>query len=176
VTSRDQVAEKHRMMFDLLESRPGLGRVRAILLRSPELGKRISDVDEWLSTDSQVTADLRELAILATAREKDAAYLWSTHVPLAREAGVGETIVDAVRDRTSPEAFPPGLREVVDYVRQQLRAHRIAEELFERLRENYGARWLVELTCLIGHYGLISGIVNAFELAPDEGADPLPVA
>jgi 4-carboxymuconolactone decarboxylase len=159
----------------VVESRPGLGRVRAILLHSPELAKRVSDVDEWLRADSQIATDLRELAVLAIVREKEAAYLWATHVPLARQGGVDEAIVDAVRNRASLEAFPSEMRDVVDYVRQQLRVHHITQELFDRLRDRYGVRWLVDLTCLIGHYGLISGIVNAFALEPDEGADSLPV-
>jgi len=37
-------------------------------------------------------------------------------------------------------------------------------------------RWLVELTALLGHYGIVSGILNAFEVAPAPDAEPLPLA
>ena len=47
--------------------------------------------------------------------------------------------------------------------------------VLDRLRERHSVRWLVEVTCLIGHYGIISGIANAFELAPAAGAEPLPL-
>jgi hypothetical protein len=94
---------------------------------------------------------------------------------LARQAGVSEPAIAAVRDRASLESLQPAERDVVDYVRQQLQTNRVTQDLFDRLRERHSVRWLVELTCLIGHYGIISGIANAFELAPAPGAEPLPL-
>ncbi len=35
--------------------------------------------------------------------------------------------------------------------------------------------WVVELTGLIGHYGNVSGLLNAFEMAPPPDAEQLPV-
>jgi len=32
----------------------------------------------------------------------------------------------------------------------------------------------VELTCLLGHYGIVAAILNAFEVAPAPDAEPLP--
>jgi hypothetical protein len=60
-------------------------------------------------------------------------------------------------------------------VRQLLRTCAAEPALFDRLRERHGVSWLVELTCLIGHYGIVSGILNAFEIAPPPGAEPLPL-
>lgn len=39
----------------------------------------------------------------------------------------------------------------------------------------YGVPWLVELTCLTGHYSLLAGIVNAFEVSPAPDAEQLPL-
>ena len=35
---------------------------------------------------------------------------------------------------------------------------------------------LVELTCLVGHYGIVTAILNAFEVAPASTGEPLPLA
>jgi hypothetical protein len=35
--------------------------------------------------------------------------------------------------------------------------------------------WLVELTALIGHFGIITAVLNAFEVAPGPGAEALPL-
>ena len=175
VTAREQLAETDRPLFDTLAAGRGSGGGRALLMYSPELSQRVFDVGDWLRTSSEVAPDLRELAVLAVAREKDASHVWSVHVPQARRAGLGEAAVTAVRDRASLQGLPPGERDVVDYVRQQLRTHRVTPDLFDRLCDDHNVRWLVELTCLIGHFGIISAIVNAFELAPDAGADFLPL-
>lgn len=174
VTSPDQLPPADRPRFDSLGAGPNVAAARAILFYSPDLSHRIADVGEWMRTDSEVAPGLRELAIVATAREKDTPYVWANRAPVARRAGASEAAITAVRDRASLAEIPPAERDVVDYVRQQLRTHRVTQDLFDRLRDRYGVPWLVELTCVIGHYGIISGIANAFELAPT-GEDRLPL-
>jgi hypothetical protein len=51
----------------------------------------------------------------------------------------------------------------------------LAGALFERLKERHGVRWLADLTVAPGHFGLISGINNAFEVPPNPEGDQLPV-
>ena len=45
----------------------------------------------------------------------------------------------------------------------------------DRLRERHGIPWLVELTATIGHYGMVTAQINAFELAPRADAELLPL-
>jgi len=42
-----------------------------------------------------------------------------------------------------------------------------------RLKDRYGVPWVVELTGVIGHYGMITGLLNAFEMAPPPDAEQL---
>lgn len=177
ITRRDQVPEEHRPIFD--EVAEGRGSVRgpfSILMWSPALCRRHLDVSSYLRFRSQVKADVRELAIIATAREKDCPYVWAAHAPAARKAGVTEAAITAVRDHGDLTGLTPAERDTVDYVRQLLRANAVAEPLFGRLRDRYGVPCLVELTGLVGHYGIVSGILNAFEIAPAPDAEPLPLA
>lgn len=177
VSRRDQVPEEHRSVFDAVAE--GRGSVRgpfSILMHSPVLCRRHLDVGSYLRFNSQVKPDSRELAIIATAREKDCPYVWAAHAPAARKAGISDAAVTAVRDRGDLTGLPSAERDAVDYVRQLLRANHVAQPLFDRLQGRYGVTWLVELTCLIGHYGIVSGILNAFEVAPAPDAEQLPLA
>lgn len=175
ITRREQVAEEHRSAFDAVAK--GRGSVRgpfSILMASPALCRRHLDVSNYLRFTSSVTSELKELAIIATAREKDCGYVWAAHAPAARKAGVADAVVATVRDRGDLTSLPPAERDVADYVRQLLRTNRVAQALFERLRDQHSVPWLVELTALVGHYGTVSGILNAFEVAPASDAEPLP--
>lgn len=177
ITQRDQVAEQHRPIFDAVTEGRG-GSVRGpfgILMHSPVLCRRHLDVGTYLRFKSQVKPDAGELAIIATARETDCPYVWAAHAPAARKAGASDAAVTAVRDRGDLASLPSVERDIVDYVRQLLRTNGVAQPLFDRLRGQYGVPWLVELTCLIGHYGIVSGILNAFEVAPRRDAEPLPL-
>jgi len=177
ITRREQVAEAHRPIFDAVAE--GRGSVRgpfSILMHSPELCRRHLDVGTYLRFNAQVKPESRELAIITTARERDCPYVWAAHAPAARKAGIGEATVAAVRDRGDLASLSSGERGIVDYVRQLSRDNAVSQALFDRLRGVHGAPWLVELTGLIGHYGIVSGILNAFEVAPAPDAEQLPLA
>jgi alkylhydroperoxidase family enzyme len=122
-----------------------------------------------------MAAAVRELGIIATAREKDCPYVWAAHAPATRKAGVSDATVTVVRDRGDLAGLGTAERDVIDYVRQLLRTNRVATPLFERMGEQHGVRGLVELTALVGHYGIVTGILNAFEVAPAPDAERLPL-
>jgi 4-carboxymuconolactone decarboxylase len=177
ITRREQVQERHRAIFDVVAE--GRGSVRgpfAILMYSPVLCRRHLDVGTFLRFNSGLEADARELAIIATAREKDCPYIWAAHAPAARQAGLSRAIVSAVGDRGDLGALPPVERDIVDYTRQLAQTNAVGSALFDRLQGRHGVPWLVELTCLIGHYGIVASILNAFEVAPAPEAEALPLA
>jgi 4-carboxymuconolactone decarboxylase len=176
VTRRDQLAAEDRPVFDAVtEGRGGVRGPFGILLHSPELCRRHLEVGTYLRARAQIAPDTRELAIIATAREADCPYVWAAHAPAARKASVSEAAIVAVRDHGDLGRLADAERDVVDYVRQLLRAHRVGQPLFDRLRERHGVGGLVELTALIGHYGIVTGVLNAFEVAPAPDAELLPL-
>jgi 4-carboxymuconolactone decarboxylase len=133
----------------------------------------VFDVDSYLLRETTLLdAQVRELAILATAREYDCPYVWSGHIPLARKCGIDEDAIRAIRDRGG-ETLLPAQRDVLDFVRQALVEHMVSQELFDRLRNEHNVPWLVELAALIGHCGLISTVLNAFEVGPPVDAETL---
>jgi 4-carboxymuconolactone decarboxylase len=176
ITRREQVSPPRQSIFDAVaEGRGGVRGPFGILLYSPALCRLHLDVGTYLRSHSQVKPDARELAIVATAREKDCPSVWAAHAPGARKAGASDAAVTAVRDRGDLTGLPAAERDIVDYVRQLLRTNRVTQSLFDRLRGQHGVRGLVELTALIGHYGIVTGILNAFEVAPAPDAEPLPL-
>ena len=174
ISGREQVAGEGRDVFDAVAE--GRGSVRgpfAILMYSPPLCRRIFDVSNYLRFESKLSSAQRELATIATAREKDCPYVWAAHAPAARKEGIAELVISAVRDRADLTALAAADRDIVDYARQMLRIHSVSQQLFDRLSTDYGVPWLVELTALIGHYGVVTGILNAVEVAPAADAEKL---
>jgi len=174
ISRRDQVPEPHREIFDAVTE--GRGSVRGpfgMLLHSPPYCRRHLDVSTYLRFKSQVKLESKELTIIATAREKDCPYVWAAHAPAARKAQVSDAAVIAVRDRADLTSLPAAERDVIDYVRQLARTNQVAQPVFDRMRAQHGVTGLVELTCLTGHYGIVSAILNAFEVAPAPDAERL---
>ena len=176
ITTRDQVPEADAPVFAAVaENRGSVRGPFATLMYSPPLARRVLDVTTYLREESPVQSGLRELAIITTAREKDCPYVWAAHAPTARTEGIDDAVVATVRDRGDIDALPAGERDVADYTRKLLREHRVSQALFNRLRDQHGLPWLVDLTALIGHYGFVTAVLNAIEVAPAAGAEALPL-
>ena len=176
ITTKDQVAPEHRGVFDAVAE--GRGSVRgpfSLLMYSPPLCECVLKSGSFLRFESGVKPKEGELAIIATAREKDCPYVWAAHVTLARKAGVREEAITAVRERRDVSGLGPDERAIVSYVRQLLRTNRVEQAVFDALKDRYGVPWVVELTGIIGHYGLVTGMLNAFEVAAAPEAEQLAV-
>ena len=180
ITRREQVAEDDRAFYDAVAgARGNVGSgVRgpfSILMYSPKFCLLVSEVSLYLRFRSLVKPGACELCTIAVAREKDCPYVWASHVGAARKAGVSEDAIAAVRGRGELAALRQDEADIVDYVRQLHRTHQVTQPLFDRLRERCGIPWLVELTALIGHYGMVTAQLNAFEVAPRPDAELLPM-
>src|SRR5438552_10940713 len=175
IVNREDVAPEHHALFDKLAALRGrVSGPSTIVLHSPGLARPWNQVSEYLHRDSIVEAQHAELAVCATARERDCGYVWNAHVPLALKAGIARQTITAVAERRSADELPEQARTVVLYARQLLQRNRVDDDVFGRLLSAHDPRWLVELTVWIGRYAALSGILNAFEVAPAAPAEALP--
>ena len=167
ITAREQVAEADRATFDAMSKARGVLRgPYSILMYSPKFCLLVDAVSRYLRRHSLVKPEYGELCIIAVAREKDCPYVWAAHIVAARKAGVSEAAIAAVRERSSLTGLQQQAAEIVEYVRQLHRSHRVTQALFDRLCERHGIPWLVELTAIIGHYGMVTAQLKAFEVSP----------
>jgi 4-carboxymuconolactone decarboxylase len=176
ITSKDELSQDRYAEFDrIVEILHRVSGPFGILMRSPGLAQKVCEAGAHVRLNSTLKPVERELAILAVAREKDAAYEWASHVTTGRNQGMREEAIDAIRSRLDVSALEPDERDIVLFVRDLLRTNRVCDEVFNRLMERHGERWLVELAATVGQYQYISAINNTFDLQPAPGSDPLPV-
>jgi 4-carboxymuconolactone decarboxylase len=177
ITEKSQIPEERHAEYDEIVG--VLGRVGGpfgILMHSPGLAEMVCKTGAHVRLKSELTMVERELVILSLCREKDAAYEWSGHVSTARNAGMREEAIEAMRGGADVSGLEPDERDIITYTRQLLRANNVDQDLFDALKDRHGVRWLVELTATIGQYSYISAINNAFGMEPPATAtDVLPV-
>jgi 4-carboxymuconolactone decarboxylase len=175
ITGKSDVPAEHHAVVDSVVG--VFGNVRgpfSILLHSPKLAERVLPLVSYFRDESIVDARLRSVAILAAVREREAAYVWAAQVGAARRNGVREEVIDLLRAKGDPGGLPQDERDIVQYVRQLMRANRVDQAVFDALQKRHGTQWLVELTAAANYFALLSGIVNAFEVAPPPDGDKLP--
>src|SRR5438128_283011 len=176
ITGKSDVPAEHHVVVDAVVK--VFGNVRgpfSMLLHSPKLAERVLPLVTFFRDESVVEPKLRSVAILTAVREREAAYVWAAQVAAARRNGLREEVIDLIRAKGDPGKLSAEEREIVIYVRQLMRTNRTDQAVFDALQKRYGVQWLVELTAAANYFALLSGIVNAFEVAAPPDGDKLPV-
>ena len=175
ITGKSDVPAEHHAVVDQVMKI--FGNVRgpfSMLLHSPKLAERLLPLVTFFRDESVVEGKLRSIAILSAVRERQAAYVWAAQVAAARRNGLREEVIDLIRAQGDPGKLPAEERDIVTYTRQLMRANRIDQTAFDALKNRYSEQWLVELTAAANYFALLSGVVNAFEVAAPPDGDKLP--
>jgi 4-carboxymuconolactone decarboxylase len=170
----DVPAEHHAVVDDVLSV---FGQIRgpfSMVLHSPPLAETMLAFFKFNRGGTIVEPRLLSHAILASVRERDAMSVWAAQVGAARRAGVPEATIDILRAKGDPAGLAEDERDIVTYTRQLVVKNRVDQAVFDRLQKRHGTQWLVELTAFAGYFGMLSGMVNAFEVAAPPDGDKLP--
>jgi deazaflavin-dependent oxidoreductase (nitroreductase family) len=176
ITSTSDVPAEHQAVADAVVR--VFGNIRgpfSMLLHSPKLAERMLGLVTFFRDESAVEPKLRSVAILTAVREREAAYVWAAQVAAARRNGVAEDVIDILRSKGDAGKLPEREREIVTYTRQLMRTNRVDQAAFDALAKRYSVAWLVELTAAVNYFALLSGVVNAFEVAAPPDGDKLPI-
>ena len=132
IRERGDLPAEHGPIFDEIVAAYD-GRVVGpfwVLLHSPEVARRTSCTGDYVPYDLPLPADVRELVVIATARELDCLYDWNAHEGGARRAGVREEAIAAGRERVALEGLTDDESLVVTFVQELVSRHRVPEASF----------------------------------------------
>jgi 4-carboxymuconolactone decarboxylase len=146
-----------------------------LLIRAPEVCRHLSRLGEYLRWGSSLSPALSELAICLTARHLRANYEWHAHMPLAVEAGVPATAMEAIRLGAAPRLEARDQALVCRLVTELIDTKRLSDASFAEAIDTFGEQGVVELGTIIGYYTAIGNALNVFEVAlPAEVAPYFP--
>ena len=111
----------------------------------------------------RLDAKLRELAILRIAQISGADYEWAHHVPIAKQAGVGDAQVQALADWRGADGFSPSERAALEYVEAALHCS-VTDDVFEAARSQLSEEEITELTLVCGYWGMVACILLALKI------------
>jgi len=170
----DQLTPEQKTMVEhlLAGERGGLNGPFNVLLRSPEMGDAAQKLGAQLRFHSVLPGQLRELAILITARYWTAQYEWSAHRRLALQAGVSPAIADAVAAGKRPASLKPDEEVVYNFCNELLKTKQVGDSTFKAAVDKLGERGVVDLTALVGYYNFVSMILNLDRYPMPDGAKP----
>ena len=118
-------------------------------------------------------ANIREVAILAVAREMDSQFEWAAHEPEALKEGVPAEVVDVIKRRLSTQGLDETYAAIIELGRQTFGEHKVTSECFARVKKLFPPTKLVELVMLMGNYAATAALLTAFDMQLPEGQKPL---
>lgn len=173
----EQMTKEQRALHDVIAAQRSGGRVRgpfAVLLRTPDIGARVADMVDHMLSDTRVPLTLKELAIITIARHYTAQYEWFVHARRAKEVGLSEGAIDAIRHGRRPDLRDPVEALVYDMTTEMLESDRLSDQTYDQALAALGEEALVELVALIGFYIMIAVFLVSFDVeVPDPGAELL---
>ena len=170
--TRESVPQDQLAAFDEMVSQrgsvPGIGPT-SVMINVPELARRGEHFRAYIRSDeSSLPLNVRELAMILTAREMDCQFIWNAHCAFARQAGLSDELVNNLRDKKDLHTLSAEEAAVVDYGWELFRTRKVSQPVYDAALALFGVRGLVELTNLLGYYSSLAFNINAFDVGlPD---------
>lgn len=167
--------EQKKLYDEIAGPRGGaVGGPFAVWMRRPEIAARANEFGNALRLNGTLEKRLFELAVLVIARHWTAQYEWFVHEPAARNAGLDEAIIEAIRHGRTP-SFSAGNDELVyEFVQELCATRTVGTHTYERATAVLGTELLIELVTVVGFYTIAAMVINVFDAPVPNGACPLP--
>lgn len=171
----DKLTPEQKTVYDEIVSGPRgkvVGPLR-VWLNSPELCSRAQALGAFCRFGTLLPPRLSELAILTAGAFWKAGFEFASHAPFAREAGLGDEAIEAIRRGEEPRLDRADELVVYRFSRELLETRAVSDATYRKAESELGPQALVELVGILGYYTLICMTINVFQVPPPEGqADP----
>ncbi|MCY3567560.1 MAG: carboxymuconolactone decarboxylase family protein [Chloroflexi bacterium] len=142
------------------------------LFQSPLLGDAIQKLGAAVRYETSLPNDLLEVAICTMGGHWRANFEFWAHARLAKNAGVSEGAIDAIRDGEQPFFGDQRQQTVYQFGRELIEHQRVSDETYESLKGMIGERGVFEVASVMGYYALVSIGLNTFNVAMPPGVEP----
>jgi 4-carboxymuconolactone decarboxylase len=177
LNSPNGLSVQQREVFDAVIAGPR-GKIQGPLmaaLHNPNLADKWQKLGAALRYETSLSRAVSELVILVTAKEWACQLEWHLHENFARDAGLEQSIIDAIKQGDMSAIKAPDLLDAYQFCHELLRDKRVSAPVYARALERFGTLGLVEMTALSGYYTMVAMTLNAHEFPlPDGAARPFP--
>jgi alkylhydroperoxidase family enzyme len=158
-----------REQFDKLAAGSSILNLHRMMARAPALMKASGDMALAFRRDTALPRAIAELAILRAAQVLDAPYVWTRHVPLARDCGVTARQMNTLASWPDSAAFTPAQKAALDFAEKAVQQLPLDEGAAAELRRHFTAREIVELAMVIGFYVSTAIFVKVLAVPAEKG-------
>jgi 4-carboxymuconolactone decarboxylase len=166
-------SDQRRIYDELKRARGHVRGPFAVWLRNVELCENTLKLQEMFASRVKLERRLLELMILVSARLATAQYAWFIHEPHALRFGIAPHIIQAIRERRTPEFSDEDECLVYDITIELNTTRSLSETNYQRGMALFGEQAMVELVSAIGFYAMVAMTLNAFAIPAPGSKQPL---
>jgi 4-carboxymuconolactone decarboxylase len=125
-----------------------------------------SFLDFWVTSKLEMGLTVREqeLVILRMGMLYDCNYVWKHHVPVAREFGVTNPELEAVRTKTLPEVFNPKETALLMLTDEMVNQRTVTDPAWKKWSGQLSPSEQVDLVSLVSQYTEFALLNNVFQI------------
>jgi 4-carboxymuconolactone decarboxylase len=148
-----------------------IGPFNAMLL-NPHVGDRVQRLGEALRFDVSLSRNVIEVATLVVGSHWRAQFEWWAHERLAKQAGVSEAVIAAIKRGERPDFSNDDEAAAYEAASEMYRTQRLTDATYANAVQRFGEAGVFELIALVGYYSLVSLLLNGFEVPLPAGEAP----
>jgi hypothetical protein len=145
------------------QSESGLSATYQALFASPEVASQLANLDELLREQAGLEPGVRFTVALTVAHERDNQVLWASFEPLARKAGVRDTVIDAIAAGTAPRGLLPKEGIWALFTMEVLR-NQVRDSTWQVITHLVGDSGVINLALTVCYYEMMARLNDAFAL------------
>jgi 4-carboxymuconolactone decarboxylase len=135
------------------------------MLYAPEVGHALQELGAAIRFRTQLTSRVREMAILVVAQAWNSEYERDSHEPIAREAGLTDPEIEALRAGVDPGFADEQERVAYAVVRALTGPADLDDQEYATAVAALGEQALVELSTLVGYYATLALQLRIFRVS-----------
>ena len=170
ITTRETMTPDGQKIWDEIElSRGGVARNYAAILNNPQAAGSMAGLGGYARFETPLDPRIKTLAILAAAREAGGHYVWTVNQRGAKEVGLSDDIIAAIREFRAPVGLEPADANVVQFVIEILRQHRVSDATYQALKAQIGDAGIIDVLVVSGYYHTLAHTLQALEVELPDG-------
>jgi 4-carboxymuconolactone decarboxylase len=159
--------ELAQVLAEIAGSRGIVSNVMRSLAHAPEGLRRFAQLGEYARYRSSLSEREREIVICLVGR--NVPYAWAHHAPIAREAGLTDAELDAIRAGSVPPSFAPPEAALARLVLALGPGAPAAEPLFAELRRHLSPRQITDAVLIAGFFVMVATVIGAMDVQLEDG-------
>jgi 4-carboxymuconolactone decarboxylase len=147
----------------------GLHGPAGLWLHEPKLAEVYVPFGNYLRFGAGLSEAVREVCVLATARECDSVFEWAAHEPEALRVGVPAEVVNSIKFREPTAAIEAPFGTVVRIIREAFTERSVSAATYDAAVSLLGVPLLIDLITLAGTYASTAALLIVFDMQLDRG-------